>query len=266
MKLKLLQKKGSSLAAMFTAAVIASLGLVQQSEAAGFDTPGWSITPGATTLPLITNTWDNEIRTTGIIGEGGKIIAQVSYRTGTRGSISIFPQDYNFVFRYIINDTVNGVRKRLSFVFRGKVFSIGDYILGSYEKTIGDLVDSLNSSADAVDFPGVWSYGPLSAEGFPASLVYTVGGADADGDGVPDAEDPYPDSLSVEDVPVIVVGNLLVENVIVDGGTTLADLINDVLSRDLGAEGMVVYLQAWRDAGYITGREMGQIIEENNTN
>ena len=31
---------------MFTAVVIACLGLAQQSEAAGFDTPGWSVTGG----------------------------------------------------------------------------------------------------------------------------------------------------------------------------------------------------------------------------
>jgi len=35
--MKLLQKKGSSMAAMFTAVIIACLGLAQQSEAAGFD-------------------------------------------------------------------------------------------------------------------------------------------------------------------------------------------------------------------------------------
>lgn len=88
--------------------------------------------------------------------------------------------------------------------------------------------------------------------------------ADTDGDGCPDDEDPYPNSILVEEFPVILIGNVEIENAQVDDCSTLADLIDDVLGRDLDNADLVVYLQGWRDAGYLTGREMGQIIKENN--
>ena len=37
---------------MFTAVVIACLGLAQQGEAGGFDTPGWSVSPGVKSLAI----------------------------------------------------------------------------------------------------------------------------------------------------------------------------------------------------------------------
>jgi len=248
------------MAAMFTAVIIACLGLAQQSEAAGFDTPGWSVTPGEYTLPL---------STLGSLTTGDQ---DTGFGIQPRSLGSLFTNfvpdprglgivDYIIIYNFMDSGDLFGSTN-------GGFFGPGDAAFTGVESVTNDflrgMVDNLNNNSP-FDL-GVWSLGPIGDYGVHSSIIYTVEVVDADGDGCPDDADPYPNSLSVEEVPFIYVGNVAVDNADVDDCTTLADLIDDVLSRDFGAEEMVVYLQEWRDAGYITGREMGQIIKENNTN
>jgi len=279
---------------MFTAATIVCLGLAQQGEAGGFDTPGWSVSPGVKSLAInIIPPYDYGsefyINLGGLKGGGFPGDLSVPF-----GSVDCFydvisnsegDRGMNAVFSYGFVDIIDGVR--ISSSYSGPVFNYeGLGFEGLCNRDLGRCVSSLNR--DAAFQAGVWSLGPL-VSGVYSSIIFTVEEVvDADGDGVPDDQDafpndptetadadgdgcgdnadPYPNSLSVEEVPFIFVGNVAIDNADVDDCTTLADLIDDVLSRDLGAEEMVVYLQEWRDAGYITGREMGQIIKENNTN
>jgi hypothetical protein len=86
---------------------------------------------------------------------------------------------------------------------------------------------------------------------------------DTDGDGVGDNADEFPESIT--DAEFYVCG-LEIVNVQLENGATLADEILIGLQNDTATPDLVLELQMYRDAGYITGREMGQIIRANNLN
>jgi hypothetical protein len=91
----------------------------------------------------------------------------------------------------------------------------------------------------------------------------SVSGSDLDGDGVPDALDPYPDS---DLQPAVRVGECLteVENHFVADGTTMNDLVN-ALGEEPGSHGDFVSALAhltngWMKSGVISGKEKGRIM------
>jgi len=106
---------------------------------------------------------------------------------------------------------------------------------------------------------------PVLILGNGDTISFTTGGGavpDQDGDGVPDDEDEFPDSNTD---PVVAVGNVLINNVPLENGSYLADVIAYAIANDVANVDFVQDLQFWRDEGYITGKDMGQILREHNT-
>jgi hypothetical protein len=107
---------------------------------------------------------------------------------------------------------------------------------------------------------------------------------DTDGDGVPDDEDAFPEDPSewadfdddgvgdnADEFPnsntdwEFYACGLAIGNVQLENGAWLADEIAFALATDGSTPELVHELQEYRDLGYITGREMGQIIRAHNT-
>ncbi len=101
----------------------------------------------------------------------------------------------------------------------------------------------------------------------PASFIiggntYSLGciPPDSDGDGVNDAEDACPDSdLSTT---IVIDGNDTgVENCQLGDGCSLADLVAELIANDPSTEAVIQMLIELRNAGLLTGQEMGAILQ-----
>jgi hypothetical protein len=101
---------------------------------------------------------------------------------------------------------------------------------------------------------------PDDEDAFPNDPTET---ADSDSDGFGDNSDEFPNSITD---PTIEFGTVTIDNEHIANGAWLADEIDFALRTDLSTADLVAYLVALKDEGLITGREMGQIIREHNTN
>ena len=82
---------------------------------------------------------------------------------------------------------------------------------------------------------------------------------DSDGDGVPDDEDPFPNS---DTSPTIIINgeDTGITNVLLEDGSTLSDLIGQVVEADHENQDIVGLLVWFKEEGWIDGSEMGRLL------